>query len=74
MTLLLNLVDNELCLQRVALVCGDKFCNVVKRCLEADIMERPRSFRKQETSIALKLQRIIEVDIVQTLERLAEAL
>lgn len=54
--------------------CGDLFRNVVERCLEADIVEKPEYLREQETAIALRLRKFIEQDIVKKLEHIAGAL
>lgn len=62
------------CLQRVAPECSDAFHNIVECCLTADYVEPPEYRGEPESSIALRLQRVMEEDIVKKLDRIADAL
>jgi hypothetical protein len=62
------------CLPHVACACGDEVRNVVDRCLRADEIEYPNYRGEPKTSIALRLQRAVEQDVVKRLEHIARAL
>ena len=66
-------VDAGLCLQLVASACGDSFRDVVKRCLEIDAVEEPMYLGEPGTTIAMRLQRVTEWDIVKRLEHIASS-
>ena len=61
-------------LQQVASAYGDAFCSVVELYLEADTMEKPEYLEEQETTIALRLQKVTEQNIVKKLEHTTRAL
>ena len=69
-----NIAETGLCLQQVVSACDDAFRSVVELCLEADTIEKPEYLGEQETTIALRLQKVTEQDIVKKLEHIARAL
>ena len=62
------------CLHQVGSACGDAFSQVVKLCLEAVDIEKTEWLEENETSIDLRLQQMVEQDVVKKLERIAEIL
>ncbi|KAL8831577.1 MAG: hypothetical protein Q9191_000786 [Dirinaria sp. TL-2023a] len=72
--LLPDAADLRPCLYQVGSACGDAFSQVVKLCFEAVDTEETEWLGEDETSIDLRLQRMVEQDVVKKLERIAEVL
>jgi len=68
------LVDLGTCLQQVASACGDALRSTVECCLKADDVEKPLFAGELESATSLRLQRVMERNIVKQLERIAGAL
>jgi hypothetical protein len=66
--------NRGLCLQQVAPECSDVFHDIVECRLMADYVETPEYRGEPESSIALRLQRVMEEDIVKKLDHVADAL
>jgi Prion-inhibition and propagation len=67
-------LDTRSCLQQVASECGDSYRLIVERCLTARSIEEPRYTGESESSTAVRLQTIMEEDIVKVLEHMSQAL
>ena len=61
-------------LQQVTSECGDAFCDIIECCLTTDSLEIPQYKGEPDPSIALRLQSVMEDDVVKRLERVAHAL
>ena len=62
------------CLERIAVECGDVVQGVVRLCLMADQVDRPRSWDESDESIGLRVQRLLWNGVVMRMEEVADAL
>lgn len=62
------------CLQRISSQLGDSYKDIVELCLRADEVERPVYDGESETSMAVRLQRTLEQNIVRKLGEMARAM
>ena len=64
----MDAADTESYLQQVASACGDSFRDIVKYYLEMDAESRP-----EDSGTASRLENATELDLVEKLEHVAEA-
>ncbi|CAI7653867.1 unnamed protein product [Penicillium bialowiezense] len=62
------------CLQRISSQLGDSYKEIVELCLRADEVERPVYDGESGTSMAVRLQRTLEQNIVRKLGEMARAM
>ena len=67
-----DVFDN--CLQRISSKLGDSYKEIVELCLRADEVERPVYDGESGTSIAVRLQRTLEQNIVRKLGSMERAM
>lgn len=69
-----NVAKIESCLQQVTFTCDDMIRNVIESCLRTDIVENLEYSKEQKIVITLRLQKIIEQNIVKKLKRIVKIL
>ena len=67
-------LDTRPCLHQVASECGNSYRLIVERCLTIRSVEEPRYTGEPESSAAVRLQTVMDEDIVKVLEYMPEAL